>query len=241
MPQYPRDPNALAILLGAQPKSYAGYGTDDELAEMIPEEDLYGAQEDIGATGQESGRPYFIPSRESLKRSGVSGLKRIFGEIGARGEAAALPRRVAGEYGLRQEGIRQEGQLRTAEARAREAAANREAIGQQALERQTQAQGFTSGERAGREQFASGENRLNRESRAAIERERQAAIGARAKKPGGLFDFFSRLLGRGPESEAALPPTDDVAISNTEPDEDVAELDLTPEQFLRLQQILEGR
>ena len=147
---------------------------------------------------------------------------------------------MAGEYGLRQEGIRQAGQLKTAEARAREVAAGQETTGQQAMSRQQQAQGFASGERTAKEQFASGENRLNRQSRAAIERDRQAAIGARTKKPTGLLDFWTQLLGRRPEPEMAAPVPDDPDML-TGDESDVMELDLTPEQLTALQNMLSGR
>ena len=199
MPQaFQRDPNALATLLRMQPKSYASYGEEAELGDMIPEEDLYAAQDEIGERGRTSGRPYAIPSREALKSSGVSSLKRLFGEIGAKGRAAAYPRQIQGEYDLR--GIERKGQYDVEAAKQKEQAeaAQRETQRQFQVDQQRRGQEFGAEQgRVGREAIA-GRQTTSQAATATRSRETQAAIDRRqeARKPWNLKDFFSSLWGK---------------------------------------------
>lgn len=125
MPQtFTRDPDALSVLLRMQPA--IPHRADDGFDEMISEGDLFGAQEAIGARGAASGGAYAIPSRESLRDSGVSKLKQLFGIQQAEAEAKALPSRIAGQSRIEQEQIRRGGVDAQTVANSREKQLDRE-------------------------------------------------------------------------------------------------------------------
>lgn len=197
------DPNALAILLRGQ-SQIPRFGADEELSELIPEEELFQAQEAAGARGAASGGAYAIPSRESLRSSGIAALRKLFGLQTAEAQARAYPARVTGEYGLARENVRSQGAIEAARTRA-EADAAREA-GRQSFAQSQQQRG---------QEFQAGQGVLNREALAGRAAQAQSAsrgnleftqgeINRRAqeKQPFNLLDFF-RSAFSGPEAGGA--------------------------------------
>lgn len=195
------DPNALSILLRNQPQ-IPQYGADEDLSAMIPEEELFQAQEAAGERGAASGGAYAIPSRESLRSSGIAALRKLFGIQSAEAQAKAYPARVTGEYGLARENVRSQGNIEAARARA-EADAAREA----------QRQEFQQSQQQRGQEFQAGQGALNREALSGRASQAQGAsrqnleftqgeINRRAqeKKPFNLLEY---LFGGGTSPQPA--------------------------------------
>ena len=216
------DPNALAVLLRGQPASYAQYGEDQSLSEMIPEESLFQAQEAIGAKGAGGDAPYFVPSRESLQKSGVSKLKRLFGLERAKGQAAAYPAQVKGQYDYETTGLKGRYDVEAARTKAEAEIAERRANQEFQQAQQGRGQAF-SGEqnRMGREQTAANTKALiEGRQGTAEEATRRSAATQRSidlRKSGGENKYWGpdaimeplwRLLGGGPDPaiEKTLAP-----------------------------------
>jgi hypothetical protein len=205
MAGYERDPNALAALLRMQPQIPQHTEEDQTLESMIPQEQLFQAQEAAGRRGAESGGAYAIPSRESLQQSGVAELRKLFGIQNAKAQAAALPARVTGEYGMANRRLQNQGALDVAnvneQGRSADLASNRQFQQQQQERGQTfqAGQGVLNREAlAGRATQAQGATRSNAEYN-----QGQTNLRAEAKKPKGIGDFWNWLTSSGNEPEAA--------------------------------------
>lgn len=113
------DPNAATSAFGRvrASKRYTS-PEDDFLSSLIPEEDVYEAQQTLGERGAETGSPYYIPSRDTLKQSGMAKLKQLLAVKQAEAAGAALPRRVEGEYGLEEARIKGAADVEVAKQRA---------------------------------------------------------------------------------------------------------------------------
>jgi hypothetical protein len=181
--------------------------SDDDYAleSMIPEEQLFQAQEAIGQHGAASGQMYSVPSREALKQSGMASLRQLFGVQESRGRAAAYPQQVAGQYGIEREGIRAQGNVEAARIRA-EADANQRGA----------SQAFQQGQQERQQTFQAGQSQLSRDafdtrqaaSIKAADAGRQYTQGqvnqrADAKKPMSLTGWIGSLFGGGGSKEAA--------------------------------------
>lgn len=208
-----RDPNALATLLRGQYQPSRLTPEDEQLSSMIPEEQLFQAQEAIGQQGAESGGAYSIPSRQALQQSGIAELRKLFGIQQAAAQAKAYPNQVAGEYGLARERERSSGNVAAAKARAEAEAANRGAQNQFLHGQQEREHAFRAGEgEAGRSSVAS-QGALNRTGRMDVAREgtrraaaNQAAISERANPSGGAMDYIKSLFGMGGAPAAPTAP-----------------------------------
>lgn len=166
MPQYlERDPNALATLLRGQTQIPRYTDEEEQLGSMIPEEQLFQAQEALGERGAASGGAYAIPSREALKQGGMAELRKLFGIKQAEGRAKAYPNQVAGEYGLQEARLKGGFDVESARQKAIADAAQRQ-----------QAQEFQAAQQGRQQEFQGGQGELNR---AAIERNTAASIGGR--------------------------------------------------------------
>ena len=224
MPQtFPRDPNALSILLGAQPKSYAQYSPEAELGDTFSDEDIFDAQDEQANAGAASGNAYFIPSRESLRKSKGSELLRMFQKTQAQGEAAALPKRVEGEYGLRKTDL--EGRYGVAKVREEaDAAASRQSREEQfKIGDQSRTQAFTA-EQSGLTRGADAEKaRLDRGGRMGVARETsrrtaatQQAISSRQPSMKNEFwgpDSIMRQFWGIPDKEETAPANNAATIA----------------------------
>ncbi len=210
MPQLQRDPDALNILLRNQPQ--IPMKTEDEYAleSMIPEEQLFQAQEAMGDRGRAMGGPYSVASRESLRDSGVAGLRQMFGIQQAKGQAAAYPQQVAGQYGLQREDIRARGNVEAARQKAEADAARhsqdqvfqQEQQGRQQTHQAAQGQ-LTRDALVGRATQAQGAAQVGREYTQGQINDRTAA-----KKP---FSILGWLTGSGGNAAAAQPASQEAA------------------------------
>lgn len=74
-------PNAILenlLRLKANQTQIPMYNEDEE-AFGPTDEELYDAQDEIGARGAARGTPYFVPSRDELKQSGMQAVRRMLG------------------------------------------------------------------------------------------------------------------------------------------------------------------
>lgn len=223
-----RDPNALSILLRNQPQIPLQSEQDYALEEMIPEEQLFQAQEAYGRRGAESGGAYTIPSRESLKRGGMAELRKLFGIQQGEAQAKALPARIAGEYGL--ETARTKGGFDVEAARQKAIA---DAAAQQSSRQFQQ-------EHQGRQQaFSRGEGQLNRQALAGRATQAQGAtqagreytqgqINQRAqdKKPFDIIEYIKSAFGGGSPAAPAAASTSNIpaAINSFRQHPDTAQM-----------------
>lgn len=243
-------PNGLSVLLGLQRQPGSSgqiplrSTEESDLDELIPEEELFQAQEAIAGQGRESGGAFAVPSREALRQSGRSALSRFFAQTRAKGEAAARPQQVAGEFGLERERIAQRGGIEQAAFGAQTAAELRQLQHEQALERQRELQGSITGrtaatQRSVGERSAGTQGAIRQRQIAADQLRRAAALDKQAQSAYDLFGLGSR---RRLQSEAqALRQQAQAGLAvpiEDEEGEDVIELDLTPEQLAQLQSLL---
>jgi len=201
-----RDPNALAALLRMQPQIPQQTDEEAQLSSMIPEEQLYQAQEAQADAGRARGGPYAVSSRDQLRESGMAELRKMFGIQQAKAQAAALPARVTGEYGMANRRLQNQGALDVANvnqtgAAARETGLNTRAtqalggMNERAALGQTGANERSAAGRASAERIAA----ANRTGRSDVAGANQAAITAR-KNPPGILDWL-----RGNKPAAAAP------------------------------------
>ena len=240
--------NGLSALLNLQKQpgssGYIPQQTEEDYAldTMIPDEALYEAQDEIGRRGADSGRAYSVPSRESLRGSGRSGLRRIFGEIEAKGNAEARPRQIAGEYDLRRAQIEAQGAVAAAQAKAQTGADTSEMEFQRDLFKQDrQNQASDARAQAGRDaqdQRAAGAQAARRQQMDA------SALIAQAvqleKQAQGAWDMFGlggkqKLLAKAQELRAQARAQ---AAGSAESDEE--EIDVTPEEWDEFQSWRQG-
>lgn len=201
------NPNPLSVLLGLKQnnplldESLYGNTTDAQFASMIPEESLYGAQEEaIQPRGA-----FTVPSRNSLRDSGVAGLKRTFGLARADAEAKAAPERIKGEYGLAEENIRRETAADNRRAAAEERAAGREfSAGQNALNREA----IASRQQTGID--ATDQRTRYTQGQIGARQDKLAATPLRSKPstPGPLSSLYNFFFG---PSSGGVPETGDLA------------------------------
>jgi hypothetical protein len=219
---------------------------------MIPEEELFSAQDAYAQAGRESGVPFAVPSREALRGSGVSALRRMFSQTAAEGEAAARPQQVAGMFGLERERIAQRGGIERA-ALEEAAAASRAELGHSRnLERQRELQEAITG-RTRETQESIGERASGTQAGLASRQrlndlmvQRRALMTQQQRQGPGFFD---RLRGRDPLQDQINEISMQIdqlssgggGVDVGGGDEDVVELDLTPEQLANLQSMLGGQ
>jgi hypothetical protein len=181
---------------------------DYALQSMIPQEDLYQAQEAAGTRGAASGGAYAIPSRESLQQSGMAELRKLFGIQQAKAQAAALPARVTGEYGMANRKLQNQGALDVANVNQQGAAARETGLNTRA----TQALGGANERAAAGRTSAAEIAAANRAGRMDVARETtgrtaatQKSIDVRKNPPGMLSSLLKYLTGG--QTEAAAAPT----------------------------------
>lgn len=228
------DPDALSILLRGQ-TPLPRYSEDDEaLRSMIPEEQLFQAQEEIGERGAQRGRPYAIPSREALQQSGMSELRKLFGLQQAKAQAQAYPQQIAGEYGLQRERERSRGTVEAARVRGDMESTNR-LQGQAFQQAQQGRQQTFQGEQGDKNRTAYAQRATQAQGAAQGGREyTQGQINARtdAKKP---FNLWGWLTSKG-DSSGQPAPSANPAIADA-----VAQLRQTPgAASLSFQQLMQA-
>jgi hypothetical protein len=217
---------------------------DYQLDDMIPEESLYELQDEIGARGAQRGGAYAIPSRESLRASGRSGLRRMFGEISAKGEAAAMPHRVAGEYGLEEARIKGRADIEKAGMEVQSAAMLRDLQHQQMLERQDALQqalnmrqdkniAGQNNRSAARESGLAARQQIAALMKQAADLEKQAQ-GAWPGWIGGNRDVFAK------KAQAARQQAMQLNSSAPIPGDD-EEMDVSPEEWAEFQAFRQSR
>jgi hypothetical protein len=227
-----RDPNALATLLRMQPQIPQRSEEDYALESMIPEEQLFQAQEAAGRRGAESDGAYAIPSRESLQQSGVAELRKLFGIQNAKAQAAALPARVTGEYGMANRRLQNQGALDVANvnqqgAAAREsglntrATAGNVAAGERAAAGRTSAEGIAAANRTGRMDVA----------REATGRTASTQRSIDARKPQGGLSSILKMFGYGQPDVAAAPASPRVSSALSQFKQDPTTANLSFEQL----------
>ena len=237
-------PNGLSVLMNlAQRPGSSGNipqhsGDDYELDSMIPEESIYELQDAIGERGAASGRAYAIPSRESLRGSGRSALRRMFGEIGAKGEAASQPHRVAGEYGLEEARIKGAADIQKAQIENESNASLREMMHMQAMERQDALQQQINQRSAG---TVAGADRRAAARESGIAARQNAAgylklAGEKDKAAAGAWDLFGFGSKRKLQAEAQAARQQAAQIGMSAPiPGDEEELDVSPEEWSAFQ------
>lgn len=202
---------------------------DTALSEMVPEEELYQAQDDIGEQGRQRGGPYYIPSRDSLKQSVMAQLRQALGMQRAKAEAAAYPEHIKGGYGLREADIKGQYDVRAAQAKAN-VAGDRDEM----LEGGRNARAGQADQRM-RDMLGMREQGLNERSAGIDEgkgRRQQLALGYQqaAQTEKGPDDrwFFQRWLGMGqsPHDKAETLRKQSMEQFATAPDAQQNEVDL---------------
>jgi hypothetical protein len=234
-----RDPNALATLLRMQPQIPQHTEEDYALQSMIPQEQLFQAQEAAGQRGAESGGAYAIPSRESLQQSGMAELRKLFGIQQAKAQAAALPARVTGEYGMANRRLQNEGALNVANAGAEQRAADLASNRRFQQEQQTRGQEFQAGQGAlNREALAGRATQAQGATRAGQEYvQGQTNARAEAKKPFSLLQWLSSLGSTSPAKVPAETAPSRIAAGVAQLKQDPSTANLT---FDELRQIGHG-
>ncbi len=228
-----RDPNALSILLRGQTQLPMKSEEDYALEEMIPEEQLFQAQEAYGRRGAESGGAYSIPSRESLKQSGLAELRKLFGIQQGEAQAKALPSRIAGEYGLREAQLKGGFDVESAKQKAIADAAQRQ-----------QQQEFQQGQQTRQQEFQGGQGDLTRQALAGRATQAQGAaqagreynqgqINQRAqdKAPFNAIEYLKSLFGGGEEAAPAASSNIPAAVDSFRKHPDTAQM--TFEQLMQ--------
>lgn len=196
----PQQQQSLQTLLRMQPQISQG----DPLDSLGPTDyELQDVQAAIGEHGADSGGPYFVPSRDSLKSSAMGGLRRLLQMNEIEAQNRALPAQIQGQYRLQEAGINAKGRVDAARAqaeragqdrafRAGENALNREAAGTRA----TQAQQAVS-DRTAATRKATGDRATQSQNFQQIKALQGGKSHATRPEANGLYEGLQRFLHMG--------------------------------------------